>query len=207
MAMTKGGVFEVAGCPRVLPAPPLGACCDSPRIGRGQPAAGVPANAAGSPRSGMSGPFQLMTSARLSEIAFHSAGPSLRPRHRRHVGLQPHERRQPIEPHPLHRGAVGIDVREERAGQRPEERAGALASEATSHATRQSASLNTERMRSPASSTHALSLVYGSRQTSSRWKFVSHSLTVRCSPSTVVRTRSPDGSCATAAEGSACTEG
>src|SRR5262249_5344408 len=64
------------------------------------------------------------------------------------------------------------------------------------------ASRNSRRTRAATSRTHALSFVYGSTTTVSRWKTVSHSSTVRPSPLSGVSVRSAGGSVTTAEEGS-----
>ena len=75
----------------------------------------------------MSGPFQLMTSASLSHSGLPLLGvPALGSAADRQIGLQPHERGEPLEAHPLDRDAVGIGEGEEPAAERPEKGASAL---------------------------------------------------------------------------------
>ena len=75
-------------------------------------------------------------------------------------------------------------------------------SPATTQSTRTSAPVKLRRIRAAVSRIQALSLVYGSRTTTTRWKVVSHCSRVRPSPWIGVEVSSRDGSLATAGDGS-----
>ncbi len=73
----------------------------------------------------------------------------------------------------------------------------------TTQFTRTAASAKSRRIRAAVSRIHALSLVYGSRTTETRWNVVSHCSRVRPSPWSGVSVRSIGGLLATAGDGSA----